>query len=202
MSSADETMGLLNGHGANGPLKYEPVTWSRVADDGKGGRTSEGGEKIKTYWWRWVVLAVFTAIVAVNSTIWNTFGSVADVVKCYYGVSDFWVNSLSMVFMLTYLVLILPGLWLINAVGLRATVVIAASCNAIGTGLRMAAVGERNKRTTFHILQYPPGMCSACKYSITVVDLGGVPEPPFALVTVNYFVHRCGMELEYTVINQ
>ena len=148
MSSADETTHLLNGHSANDPLKYEASTWSRVeAADRKEGHTSGDEEKIKIYWWRWVVLAVFTSIIAVNNIILITFGSVADVVTCYYGVSDFWVNSLVTVFMLTYLLLIFPALWLVNAVGLRATVVIAACCNAIGAGLRMAAVGRRNKRT-------------------------------------------------------
>ena len=148
MSSADETTHLLNGHGANDPLKYEAVTSPRVAaTDCKEGHTSGDGEKIKIYWWRWVVLAVFTSIISTNNAIWITFGSVADVVTCYYGVSDFWVNSLATVFMLTYLLLIFPAIWFVNAVGLRATVVIAACCNAIGAGLRMAAVGKRNTRT-------------------------------------------------------
>ena len=147
MSSADETTHLLNGQGANDPLKYEAVTTSRVeAAEPKEGHTSGDGEKIKIYWWRWVVLAVFTSSVAVNNTIFITFGSIADVVACYYGVSDFWVNSLVTVFLLTYLVLIFPTLWLVNAVGLRATVVIAACCNILGASLRMAAAGKRNKR--------------------------------------------------------
>ena len=68
MSSADETTHLLNGHGANDPLKYEAVTWSRVAAaDRKEGHTRGDEEKIKIYWWRWVVLAVFTSIIAVNN---------------------------------------------------------------------------------------------------------------------------------------
>ena len=90
MSSADETTHLLHGHGANDPLKHEAVTWSRVAAaDRKEGHTRGDEEKIKIYWWRWVVLAVFTSIIAVNNANWITYGSVADVVTCYYGVFRF-----------------------------------------------------------------------------------------------------------------
>ena len=101
-----------------------------------------GEEEIKTYWWRWVVLGVFGAILANSNGIWIAFAPIADVTRCYYGVSNFWVNSLVMVNMLVYILFVLPSIWLLNAVGLRTTVVIAACCNAVGAGLRMAAVGE------------------------------------------------------------
>ena len=100
-------------------------------------------ERMKTYWWRWVVLALFVANGAINNVLWITFGPIADVVKCYYDVSDFWVNSLPMVYMLTYILFIIPSLWLLNTIGLRPSVIIAACCNAVGACLRMAAVGEQ-----------------------------------------------------------
>ena len=100
-------------------------------------------ERMKTYWWRWVVLTLFVANVAVNNGLWITFGPIADVVKCYYGISDFWVNSLSMVYMVTYTLFIVPSLWLLNTIGLRPTLIIATCCNAVGACLRMAAVGEK-----------------------------------------------------------
>ena len=115
--------------------------------DSAGGSNGYGGgkEDIKTYWWRWVVLGVFGAILAINNVICSTFGPIADVMRCYYGVSNFWVNSLVMVYMLVYILFVLPSIWLLNAVGLRTTVVIAACCNAAGAGLRMAAAGERKQ---------------------------------------------------------
>ena len=118
----------------------------RAEDDEHG----DEAERIKTYWWRWVVLTLFVANVALTNGLWITFGPIADVVKCYYGVSDFWVNSLSMVYMVTYTLFIVPSLWLLNTIGLRPTVIIAACLNAVGACLRMAAVGE-NSTPSVHV---------------------------------------------------
>jgi len=120
-------------------VERPPEDSARSAEDERHGDE----ERIKTYWWRWVVLALFVANGAVNNLLWITFGPIADVVKCYYGVSDFWVNSLSMVYMLTYTLFIIPSLWLLNTIGLRPTLIIAACLNAVGACLRMAAVGEK-----------------------------------------------------------
>ena len=135
----------VQSHAETTPLLQDPVRSTTIPcrDSAKELNGCSGGkEEIKTYWWRWVVLGVFGAILAINNAIWLSFGPVADVMSCYYGVSDFWVNSLSMVYMLVYTLFIVPGIWLLNAVGLRTTVVIAVCCNAAGAGLRMAAVGE------------------------------------------------------------
>ena len=113
---------------------------SRITREDRLAQSKE--EPIKTYWWRWGVLALFVAIVGVNMGLWITFSPIADVVECYYGVSDFWVNSLSMVYMLTYTLFLIPGLWLLNTLGLRPTVIIATSSNAVGACLRLAAVGR------------------------------------------------------------
>ena len=99
-------------------------------------------EKIKVYWWRWVVLLVFVANLGINNGVWLTFGPIADVVKCYYNVSDFLVNSLSMVYMATYILLIVPSVWMMERLGLRGMSIIAACLNAIGACLRVAGVGE------------------------------------------------------------
>ena len=138
----------VQGHAETTPLLRGPIRSTTIPrGDSAGGSNgcSGGKEEIKTYWWRWVVLGVFGSILAISNTIWITFGPIADVMRCYYGVSDFWVNSLSMVYMLVYILFVVPSIWLLNAVGLRTTVVIAACCNAIGAGLRMAAVGERKQ---------------------------------------------------------
>ena len=133
------------GHAETTQDLIRSTTIPRVDSEGGLDGCRGGKEEIKTYWWRWVVLGVFVGILAINNTIWITFGPIADVMSCYYGVSDFWVNSLSMVYMLVYTLFVVPSIWLLNAVGLRNTVVIAACCSAAGAGLRMAAVGERKQ---------------------------------------------------------
>ena len=139
-------MGDVDDHVETTPLLRGPVPQSTIIPSGDSAGRSNGygggEEEIKTYWWRWVVLGVFGAILAFSNGIWITFGPIADVTRCYYGVSNFWVNSLVMVYMFMYILFVLPSIWLLNAVGLRTTVVIAACCNAVGAALRMAAVGE------------------------------------------------------------
>ena len=105
------------------------------SDDGDEG-------KIKVYRWRWVVLVVLVLNLSINNGIWIALSPIADVVKCYYSISDFWVNSTSMVYMLTYILFIVPSAWLLNNTGLRTTTVIAVCLNAAGACLRVAGTGK------------------------------------------------------------
>ena len=105
---------------------------------------------IKAYRWRWVVLSVILANMIVNNGIWIAFAPIADVVKCYYGISHFWVNSVSAVYMLTYILFIVPSVWLLDRVGLRTTAVIGACLNATGACLKVAGVGETLHCTRMH----------------------------------------------------
>lgn len=97
---------------------------------------------IRAYWWRWVVLAVFVLNLAVNNAIWITFGPIADVIGCYYNISDFWVNSLSMIYMVVYIMLVLPSSWMLNRMGLRTTVILSSFTTALGACLRLTGCGE------------------------------------------------------------
>ena len=99
-------------------------------------------DEIKVYKWRWVVLAVFIGNMTISNAIWMAAGPIADVVKCYYNVSNFWVNSVAMVYNLTYILLVAPSAWLVGRVGLRSTAVIASCFNAAGACLKLAGVGE------------------------------------------------------------
>ena len=97
---------------------------------------------IRAYWWRWVVLAVFVLNLAVNNVMWITFGPIADVIGCYYNISDFWVNSLSMIYMVVYIMLVLPSSWMLNRMGLRTTVILSSFTTALGACLRLTGCGE------------------------------------------------------------
>ena len=99
-------------------------------------------DEIKVYKWRWVVLAVIVTDLCVNNAMWITLSPISNVAKCYYATSDFWINSVSMVYMLTYILFIVPSAWLLNSAGLRTTAVIAACLNAAGACLRVAGTGE------------------------------------------------------------
>ena len=104
--------------------------------------SSKDAAIVQTYRWRWVVLIIFVLSLGLNNSIWITFGPIEDVISCYYKVSKFWVNCLSMVYMAVYIVLLFPSTWILANLGLRTAMVVGGCVNAIGAGLRVAGVGE------------------------------------------------------------
>ena len=129
----EEKAPLLNSTSSTLSLQYSGQVQNRSEqDDGR----------IKVYRWRWVVLAIFVSVLGVNIALWVAFGPIANVVQCYYDTTTFWVNSASMIFMLTYSLFLVPSAWLLGRVGLRTTLVIAASMNAAGSCLRVAGTGK------------------------------------------------------------
>ena len=97
---------------------------------------------IRTYRWRWVVLAIFFLNLAINNTVWITIAPVADVMRCYYGISNTWVNTTTTVGMATYVLFFLPCAWILDRYGLRVTMMLASIVNALGTAVRVAGTGK------------------------------------------------------------
>ena len=102
----------------------------------------EAATSVKTYWWRWPVLLLTCCNIAMLNTNWISFGSISDVSACYYRTSTFWINSLSMSYMLSYVVLIGPAAWCLDKLGLRFTFVIGSASVALGSWIRVAGSGE------------------------------------------------------------
>ena len=99
-------------------------------------------QPVRTYWWRWLVLAVFSLNLGMNNLQWISLGPVADVITCYYGLSNFWVNSLSMVYMLVYILLFVLSALSLDRLGLRTTIIIGSCMNALGAAMRLAGTGS------------------------------------------------------------
>ena len=97
---------------------------------------------IRTYQWRWVELAIFFLNLGVNNTVWITIAPVADVMRCYYGISNTWVNTTTTVGMATYVLFFLPCAWILDRYGLRVTMILASLVNALGTAVRVAGTGN------------------------------------------------------------
>ena len=97
---------------------------------------------IRTYLWRWVVLAIFFLNLGINNSVWITIAPVADVMRCYYGISNTWVNTTTTVYMATYVLFFLPCAWILDRYGLRVTVILASIANALGTAVRVAGTGK------------------------------------------------------------
>ena len=85
----------------------------------------------KVYGYRWVVLLVFMAVVAVNQLLWITFAAVTTQSMQFYGVSDLAIGLLSLSFMVVYILVAFPASWVIDRYGIRAGVGIGAALTGV-----------------------------------------------------------------------
>ncbi len=81
--------------------------------------------------YRWVVLAAFMLIGAVNQALWITFAPITSDAMRFYNTSDIAVGLLSMVFMIVYIVIVIPSAWLIDTWGFRRSVTLGALLTAV-----------------------------------------------------------------------
>ena len=98
-------------------------------------------ENYKVYRYRWVVLAVFMGVIAVNQLAWITFAPITGVAAKYYGVSDLSIGLLSMSFMIVYIFVSIPASWVIDTYGFRTAVTIGALLTGV-FGMTRALVGD------------------------------------------------------------
>jgi MFS family permease len=87
--------------------------------------------KFRVYGSRWMMLAVYMFMVAVNQLLWITFAPITGDATRYYGVSDLRIGVLSMCFMIVYIVVSIPASWIIDKFGIR----IGVGTGAVFTGV-------------------------------------------------------------------
>jgi len=84
----------------------------------------------KVYGYRWVMLALFMLMVAVNQLLWITFAPITVDAASFFKVSDLMIGMLSMSFMIVYIVVSIPASWVIDTYGIK----IGAGIGALLTG--------------------------------------------------------------------
>lgn len=131
---------LDNCDGYVDPPRYSSVQ-EKCTENGDASDVA-GEVKIRAYWWRWNILIVFTLTLAENNVVWITAAPVADVMRCYYGISNTWVNAMTANYMATYVLFFFPAVWFLDRYGLRPTMIVATLVNALGTSLRVIGAGE------------------------------------------------------------
>jgi cyanate permease len=87
-------------------------------------------KEITTYGYKWVVLAGFMLVTAFNQALWITFAPITSDAMKFYAASDITIGLLSIVFMVVYILLVLPAAWLIDSWGLRGAVSLGAALTA------------------------------------------------------------------------
>ena len=73
----------------------------------------------RVYGYRWVMLAVYMLVIAINQIMWITFAPITIDATQFYGVSDLKIGILSMSFMVVYLIVSIPASWIIDTYGIR-----------------------------------------------------------------------------------
>ena len=85
----------------------------------------------KVYRYRWVILAIFFFIVAINQMLWITFAPITNMAAQFYNVSDMQIGILSMIFMIVYIIVSIPASWVIDTYGFKIGVGIGALLTGI-----------------------------------------------------------------------
>jgi len=90
----------------------------------------------KAYRYRWLILAAFMAITAVNQALWITFAPITSEAMKFYSTTDLAIGLLSLCFMAVFIVIFLPAAWLIDTWGIRPTVCLGALLTALFAVMR------------------------------------------------------------------
>ena len=92
--------------------------------------------------YRWLVLAAFMLVTIVNQASWITFAPVTGEAARHYGTTDLMIGLLSMVFMVIYVLIVIPSAWLIDTRGFRLAVSVGAVLTAVSALARALFAGS------------------------------------------------------------
>ena len=76
--------------------------------------------------YRFVILALFMLVTAMNQLLWISFAPVTGQAAAFYGVSNLAIGLLSLVFMVVFIVVSIPASWILDTYGIRLGVGIGA----------------------------------------------------------------------------
>uniref|UniRef100_A0A914DJK7 Choline/ethanolamine transporter FLVCR1 n=1 Tax=Acrobeloides nanus TaxID=290746 RepID=A0A914DJK7_9BILA len=100
---------------------------------------------LKRYW----ILIMFIFLSASNAMQWIEYSIIANIIADFYNVPYSTVDWTSMIYMLTYMILIFPGSWFLDKFGLRISVLIGACGNCFGSWLKILSTGPDKFWLTF-----------------------------------------------------
>eukprot|EP00058_Branchiostoma_floridae_P023403 XP_002608893.1 hypothetical protein BRAFLDRAFT_85549 [Branchiostoma floridae] len=123
-STAEETNGINNHDAVAKVPKVE-------------GQVLAGDVEYRVYSSRWFILFVFCFLNLSNAMMWLTFAPISDHTAEFYKVTFDQVNWLSLVFMIVSIPLGVAATWLLDTLGLRPGVILAAWLNLVGAIIRL-----------------------------------------------------------------
>ncbi|GJQ81225.1 hypothetical protein Trydic_g20444 [Trypoxylus dichotomus] len=94
----------------------------------------------KLYKRRWVIIGIYVLYAAASSMQWVQYSIITNIIVKYYGVTSVAVDWTSVISMITYPPLLLPGSYLIDRIGLRYCALIGVLGTAAGTWIKIFSV--------------------------------------------------------------
>ncbi len=85
----------------------------------------------RAYAYRWIVLCAFVLVGLMTQVLWISFAPITSAAAKYYRTTDMNIGLLSMVFMVVYILVVLPSAWVIDTWGFKAAVGIGAVLSAV-----------------------------------------------------------------------
>ncbi|XP_072545275.1 choline/ethanolamine transporter flvcr2a isoform X1 [Salminus brasiliensis] len=122
--------------------------------------------KIKLYKRRWVMLILFSTYSMSNAFMWLQYGIISNVFMRFYNIDTFAIDWLSMIYMLTYTLLVVPVMWVLSSYGIRDIVVVGSAFNCIGAWI---------KTGTAHPGMFPVTFFGQFMCSVASVYVMGIP---------------------------
>ncbi|VDN54042.1 unnamed protein product [Dracunculus medinensis] len=86
---------------------------------------------------RYGILAMFIFLSASNAMQWIEYSIIANIIALFYSISYMMVDWTSMVYMVSYMLFILPASWILDKYGLRVSVLLGAGGNCLGSWLKV-----------------------------------------------------------------
>nr|CAD7399928.1 unnamed protein product [Timema cristinae] len=102
-----------------------------------------GDEKTyRLYAQRWLVLGIFVSVSMLNATQWIQFAIVGNIMTRYYGVGNMAIEWTSMIYMVTYIPLMLPAVLIMDKWGIRKSLTLGSFGTAVGSWIKVAGIGQ------------------------------------------------------------
>ena len=112
------------------------------------------------------MLSVFSAVSASNASMWIQYGIISNIFVRFYNTDSLAVDWLALIYLLTYIPMILPVLWLLNRRGARDVVLVGAAFNCIGAWVKIGSAAPD---------MFPVAVLGQFVSSVATVFVLGIP---------------------------
>lgn len=113
------------------------------------GDVEEVPQETRVYRRRYCMVIMFVLLSASNAMQWIEYSIIAHIIMKFYSVSSMMVDWTSMIYMLSYIIFVLPASWILDKYGLRTTVLLGAGGNCFGAWVKIMSTKPDRFWVTF-----------------------------------------------------